>query len=142
MENASKALIIAGAILLAILIIGLGIFIYRQAANTVSDTGMDQLTIQQFNAQFENYLGKEITGTAAKSLYDTILNNNNTAETDATKVELRIDGTEVTSKSVITATSKYYAYEQTTANAEPAAGEYSRENGRIKIINLKTKKKV
>ena len=41
-----------------------------------------------------------------------------------------------------TATSKYYAYEQTTANAEPAAGEYSRENGRIKIINLKTKKKV
>ena len=29
MENASKALIIAGAILLAILIIGLGIFIYR-----------------------------------------------------------------------------------------------------------------
>ena len=47
MENASKALIIAGAILLAILIIGLGIFIYRQAANTVSDTGMDQLSIQQ-----------------------------------------------------------------------------------------------
>ena len=46
MENASKALIIAGAILLAILIIGLGIFIYRQAANTVSDTGMDQLAIQ------------------------------------------------------------------------------------------------
>ena len=141
MENASKALIIAGAILLAILIIGLGIFIYRQAANTVSDTGMDQLTIQQFNAQFENYLGKEITGTAAKSPYDTILNNNNTA-TEATKVKLKIDGTEVTSKSVITATSKYYAYEQTTANAEPAAGEYSRENGRIKIINLKTKKKV
>ena len=103
MENASKALIIAGAILLAILIIGLGIFIYRQAANTVSDTGMDQLAIQQFNAQFENFLDKEITGTAAKSLYDTILNNNNTAETDATKVELRIDGTEVTSKSAITA---------------------------------------
>ena len=29
MENASKALIIAGAILLAILIIGLGMFIYN-----------------------------------------------------------------------------------------------------------------
>ena len=142
MENASKALIIAGAILLAILIIGLGIFIYRQAANTVSDTGMDQLAIQQFNAQFENFLDKEITGTAAKSLYDTILNNNNTAETDATKVELRIDGTEVTSKSAITATSKYSAHEKTSEVEEPAAGEYSRENGRIKIINLKTKKKV
>ena len=30
MENASKALIIAGAILLSILIIGLGMFIYNQ----------------------------------------------------------------------------------------------------------------
>ncbi len=38
MENASKALIIAGAILLAILIIGLGIFIYRQAAKALIDT--------------------------------------------------------------------------------------------------------
>ena len=148
MENASKALIIAGAILLAILIIGLGIFIYRQAANTVSDTGMDQLAIQQFNAQFENFLDKEITGTAAKSLYDTILNNDNTAETEATKVKLKIngttviDGTTVTSKSAITATSKYFAHEKTSEGEEPAAGEYSRENGRIKIINLGTKKKV
>ena len=32
MENASKALIIAGAILLSILIIGLGMAIYQQAA--------------------------------------------------------------------------------------------------------------
>ena len=31
MENASKALIIAGAILLAILIIGLGVFIFQKA---------------------------------------------------------------------------------------------------------------
>ena len=67
MENASKALIIAGAILLAILIIGLGIFIYRQAANTVSDTGMDQLAIQQFNGQFENYLDKNMSGTTEGS---------------------------------------------------------------------------
>ncbi|MEF2619393.1 MAG: hypothetical protein U0N02_01025, partial [Clostridia bacterium] len=76
MENASKALIIAGAILLAILIIGLGIFIYRQAANTVSDTGMDQLSIQQFNGQFENYLDKQLTSTSAKALIDTIKTNN------------------------------------------------------------------
>ena len=36
MENASKALIIAGAILLAILIISLGIVIYNQAAGVVN----------------------------------------------------------------------------------------------------------
>ena len=78
MENASKALIIAGAILLAILIIGLGIFIYRQAANTVSDTGMDQLAIQQFNAQFTQYDSKTVSGGSARALYDTVVNNNNT----------------------------------------------------------------
>ena len=32
MENASKALIIAGAILISILIISLGVIIYQQAA--------------------------------------------------------------------------------------------------------------
>ena len=119
MENASKALIIAGAIL----IIGLGIFIYRQAANTVSDTGMDQLAIQQFNAQFTQYDSKTVSGGSARALYDTVVNNNNTdtekrfvslnlvaktadgtknivlADTDASKV----DG----SKSDIKASAKY-----------------------------------
>ena len=123
MENASKALIIAGAILLAILIIGLGIFIYRQAANAVSDTGMDQLAIQQFNAQFTQYDSKTVSGGSARALYDTVVNNNNTdtekrfvslnlvaktadgtknivlADTDASKV----DG----SKSDIKASAKY-----------------------------------
>ena len=123
MQNASKALIIAGAILLAILIIGLGIFIYRQAANTVSDTGMDQLAIQQFNAQFTQYDSKTVSGGSARALYDTVVNNNNTdtekrfvslnlvaktadgtknivlADTDASKV----DG----SKSDIKASAKY-----------------------------------
>ena len=72
MENASKALIIAGAILLAILIIGLGVFIYNQASNTVSDTGMDQVAIRQFNGQFEPYINKTLDSTAAKALIDTV----------------------------------------------------------------------
>ena len=38
MENASKALIIAGAILLAILLISLGIMIFNQAQDTVNKT--------------------------------------------------------------------------------------------------------
>ena len=72
MENASKALIIAGAILLAILIIGLGVFIYNQAANSVNDTGMDQVAARQFNGQFEPYINKTIDSTNAKALIDTV----------------------------------------------------------------------
>ena len=42
MENASKALIIAGAILLAILIISLGILIYNQAAGIANGNAMSE----------------------------------------------------------------------------------------------------
>ena len=87
MENASKALIIAGAILLAILIIGLGVFIYNQASNTVSDTGMDQIAVRQFNAQFEPYIMDNASGATAMALYDTVNSYNMTAQ-DGKKINL------------------------------------------------------
>ena len=52
MENASKALIIAGAILLAILLISLGIMIFNQASNTVSNSGMTEAEVTSFNNKF------------------------------------------------------------------------------------------
>ena len=90
MENASKALIIAGAILLAILIIGLGVFIYNQASNTVSDTGMDQLAVRQFNAQFEPYIRDNVSGATAMALYDTVNSYNMIAQTGE-KINLILD---------------------------------------------------
>ena len=90
MENASKALIIAGAILLAILIIGLGVFIYNQASNTVSETGMDQVAVRQFNAQFEPYIKNNVSGVTAMALYDTVSTHNATAE-DNKKVTLILE---------------------------------------------------
>ena len=59
MENASKALIIAGAILLAILIISLGILIYNQASGIVSNNSMDEVDIQTFNNKFTQYGGNQ-----------------------------------------------------------------------------------
>ena len=58
MENASKALIIAGAILLAILLISLGIMIFNQAQDTVNNSGMSQAEITAFNNKFLKYEGK------------------------------------------------------------------------------------
>ena len=40
MENASKALIIAGAILLSIAIIGIGMYVYNNAATAMEGTDM------------------------------------------------------------------------------------------------------
>ena len=46
MENASKALIIAGAILLSILLIGLGMMVYSKAKGTLDNTGIDDVAVQ------------------------------------------------------------------------------------------------
>lgn len=60
MGNASKSLIIAGAILLSILIISLGIYIYNNSANSTKDVvaskGME-MQLMQFNKQYEIYEG-------------------------------------------------------------------------------------
>lgn len=85
MENASKALIIAGAILLSILIISLGIMIYNQAKEAVGNTGMDQNRISTYNAEFEAYLGTKVNGAKVKSLIGVVKAHNlaiaNTDET-------------------------------------------------------------
>jgi hypothetical protein len=89
LENASKALIIAGAILLAILIIGLGVYIYRQAAGVIDTGTMDQLVVSQFNAQFEPYLGNNVSGSNVKQLIK-IINASNRAKEDLT-VTFKVD---------------------------------------------------
>ena len=84
MENASKALIIAGAILLAILLIGLGVFIFNNAKGAISDTGLDEQKISSINSKFEAYEGT-ITGAKAKDLVDLVRTNNNTYDTTETR---------------------------------------------------------
>ncbi len=83
MENASKALIIAGAILLAILLISLGIMIYTSAQDTVSDSGMDRAAITSFNNQFLKYEG-DIKGTMVKSMIQEVLAVNSGSSTGGT----------------------------------------------------------
>ena len=72
MENASKALIIAGAILLAILLISLGIYIFSQAQSVVNDSGFTKAEITTFNSQFLKYDGEQ-KGTAVKSLITEVI---------------------------------------------------------------------
>ena len=102
MENASKALIIAGAILLAILIISLGILIYQQAAGIVNNNSMSDVEITQFNTQFTQYEGEK-SGTTVRSLLQEVLSNNMTEDDDDRKVSISLDGKEIMSKSATSA---------------------------------------
>ena len=85
MENASKALIIAGAILLAILIITLGILVYRQAAGVVDSNAMDEVAVSTFNEKFQQYAGENVRGTQVNSLISTVKQNNLSNEDDDSK---------------------------------------------------------
>ena len=88
MENASKALIIAGAILLAILIISLGILIYNQASSVVQDNAMSTVEIQQFNQQFTQYEGTSVRGSTVRALYQAVLSNNVSQDSETRQVEI------------------------------------------------------
>lgn len=88
MENASKALIIAGAILLSILIIGLGMAIYQQASGAIGNANMDQQKIQAYNSEFASYEGTK-SGTQVRALLD-IIRSHNLANTDDPSLNVKV----------------------------------------------------
>ena len=89
MENTSKALIIAGAILLAILIISLGILIYNQASTVAQKNGMDEVETSSFNQKFTQYEGK-VKGSTVRSLVQAVIASNSATENEERQIV--IDG--------------------------------------------------
>lgn len=86
MENATKALLIAAAVLVAILIISLGLVIYNMAANTIGSVNLSSQEIQAQNEKFDRYQGEAQKGTVVNSMLVTVLNSNLAEEDDAKKV--------------------------------------------------------
>ncbi len=86
MENASKALIIAGAILLSILIISLGIMIFNSARDAASTDQLDQVQITSYNEQFTQYEGTNKRGADANGILDAVRNNNITNSDDESRL--------------------------------------------------------
>ena len=78
MENATKALMIAGAVLIAILIIGVGMMIYNSAQGSIegATSQVAQQEVEMFNSGFAQYEGKR-SGSQVKALMSSVLNNNN-----------------------------------------------------------------
>lgn len=72
MDNASKALIMAGAILITIMIIGIAVYVFSLSNTYTTATAEDLLytDVQMFNEQFYRYSkdGDEVMGTAAREL--------------------------------------------------------------------------
>ena len=79
MENASKALLIAGAILICILLIAIGMYIYNSAQGTIQTAAsqMGQQEKEMYNAMIRKYLGNSKKGTDVKQMIEDIINQNN-----------------------------------------------------------------
>lgn len=69
MENASKALIIAGSILITIIVISLGIMVFRNMAGSVqNEANLDKQKIQAFNSKIQPYIGDGISASQVNNL--------------------------------------------------------------------------
>ena len=89
MENASKALIIAGAIILSILIIGLGMFIFQKANSATEGADLSSQKVKAYNSVFEQYVGTQ-TGINVKALLDEVRSHNLANASDASlNIELQ-----------------------------------------------------
>ena len=74
MENASKALIIAGAVLVAIMIVSLSVLIFRNFSETAKNAAnMDEQEIAEFNSKILPYTGESISGSQVNALVQLVL---------------------------------------------------------------------
>ena len=80
MENASKALIIAGSILITIMVISLGVLIFRNMSEPVKENAnLDEQIIASFNADITPYLGNNVSGSQVNALIQLVTSIDNRA---------------------------------------------------------------
>ena len=82
MENASKALLIAGAILIAILLIAMGMKVFTSTSGTTDSVEgtMNATEIAMFNNKFLAYTGYPKTKSDIKALLNIVIANNSINE--------------------------------------------------------------
>ena len=76
MENASKALIIAGAIIISIILISVGVFVVQKTKGFINTDAMSELEIQQFNQRFIQYEGDRVRGATVNQMVNAVIANN------------------------------------------------------------------
>ena len=149
MENATKGLMIAGAILIAIVLIGIGVFLVSQAQGFMDQGGdqFDEMTIMSFNSQFENYSGRR-SGSEVKKLISIVNTNNLTAQREETYTEEGIYLVFNDGKSDYTVDGRVDTYQSSSANKASNAANTgktyyvsianSNETGLVRYIGIAT----
>lgn len=132
MENASKALIIAGAILLSILLISLGIMIFNTAQDTTKNSGMTQAQVSAFNNKFSKYEGT-IKGSEVRSLIQEVVASNGDDNNKNASRQITINKD---SKAIVSGTTADSSGILTTKSYTVKITEYNND-GTIKTMEIK-----
>ncbi len=132
MENASKALIIAGAILLSILLISLGIMIFNTAQDTTKNSGMTQAQVSAFNNKFSKYEGT-IKGSEVRSLIQEVVASNGDDNNKNASRQITINKD---SKAIVSGTTADSSGILTTKSYTVKITEYN-DDGTIKTMEIK-----
>ena len=100
MENATKAIIIAGSILIAIALIAVAVRVLNESQEPAEQVGgtMESTEISMFNSKFLAYVGSNKSSAEIKSLLNLIMANNATAKS---MIEVNFDGTVYNSKATV-----------------------------------------
>ena len=83
MENATKALLIAAAILIAIVLVSIGVFVLRQGQDAMDSVDMSEAQIIAFNSNFSSYEGIQ-RGSQVKALLQRIKTSNSKSDGSTT----------------------------------------------------------
>lgn len=107
MENATKALLIAGGILIAILVLSMFVLMFNKMSELQNEQE-EQVKVEQlsaFNAEFESYDRKAMYGTDVISLINKVAENNQTynGNTDY-QIIITLNGSIMTSSSSLIGT--------------------------------------
>lgn len=111
MENASKALIIAGSILVSIMIVSLGVLIFNRFSSSAKPN-LDEEEIESFNSPILKYIGDRISGSQVNALIQLVVSIDTASinEGDAKRIKLtyknndEIESVEVDSSENLTRT--------------------------------------
>lgn len=77
MENATKALLIAAAVLIAIILISLGLAVVRQGQEAVQDADLSEAEATQFNSKFTVYEGTSVSTANVNAMLNAVFAHNN-----------------------------------------------------------------
>ena len=98
MENATKALIIAAAILIAIVLISLGVYVLGIGQRSIQNADMTGTEVTTFNAKFESYAGTNVMGSKVNALLNAVAASNRSEGNEGRQITLKGSITDTNTK--------------------------------------------